>query len=200
MEDIEYTGNWLKTLIEKLNLPSTAEFCRKAGLNRGLVDKLMAGAHSPRMDTLVKIKKAFPQTNMNWLVSGSGYVLEDELDDQETVILELYRKKIKLRDDSHFTKTFLLTIDWFAQEEDEWKQMDINAEAVELEKGELADFRSTLLLKQRQRRLIIDLLQIEKEKPRGLLDIKTRHKELNELLNKVNDSIQKIINLYEQKE
>ena len=78
--------------------------------------------------------------------------------------------------------------------------MDINAEAVELEKGELADFRSTLLLKQRQRRLIIDLLQIEKEKPRGLLDNKTRHEELNELLNKVNDSIQKIINLYEQKE
>ena len=80
--------NWLRILIDSLELPSTAEFCRKAGLNRGLVDKLMADAHSPRMDTLEKIKTAFPQTNMNWLVSGKGEVLETELDEEEAVMLD----------------------------------------------------------------------------------------------------------------
>jgi hypothetical protein len=70
-------NNWLKILINKLGLPSTADFCRKTDLGRGLVDKLSAGDNQPSFDTLVKIKEAFPEVNMNWLVTGScdsGYV------------------------------------------------------------------------------------------------------------------------------
>ena len=74
MENIESQVNWLKILIEELNMPSTAAFCRKANLNRGLVDKLSKDMHSPRLDTLQKIKDAFPETNMNWLISGHGKV------------------------------------------------------------------------------------------------------------------------------
>ena len=95
MEYSENTGNWLKILIEKLNMPSTAEFCRKAGLNRGLVDKLSKDMHSPRLDTLQKIKDAFPETNMNWLISGRGNVLEDVQVDDEIKLIELFRTKIK---------------------------------------------------------------------------------------------------------
>ena len=199
MANTEYTGNWLKKLIEKLDMPSTAEFCRKAGLNRGLVDKLMADAHRPRMDTLEKIKKAFPQTNMNWLVSGIGNVLEEVLDDEEAVILDLYRKNIKGRNDTRLTLSFVSAVAWVAQEHDEWEQMDINAKAVELEEGELADFRASLLLKQRQRRLVSEVLRRTSKTPRGLLDMQTRYEELKELLGQVNDNIQRIINLLEQK-
>ena len=180
-------------------MPSTAEFCRKAGLNRGLVDKLVAGAHSPRMDTLEKIKKAYPQTNMNWLVSGIGNVLEEVLDDEEAVILDLYRKNIKGRNDTRLTMSFVSAVGWVAQEHDEWEQMDINAKAVELEEGEIADFRATLLLKQRQRRLISEVLRRTPEKPIGLLDLQTRYEELKELLGQVNDNILRIINLLEDK-
>ena len=95
MEISENTGNWLKILIEKLNMPSTAEFCRKADLNRGLVDKLSKDMHSPRLDTLQKIKNAFPETNMNWLISGKGNVLEEVQDDDEVKLLELFRTKVK---------------------------------------------------------------------------------------------------------
>ena len=95
MVNTENKRNWLRVLIDSLELPSTAEFCRKAGLNRGLVDKLVAGAHRPRMDTLEKIKKAYPQTNMNWLVSGSGDVLEEPLDYHEEFLLIMYRKHFK---------------------------------------------------------------------------------------------------------
>ena len=129
MENIEYKGNWIKTLIEELNMPSTAEFCRKVGLNRGLVDKLMAGAHSPRMDTLVKIKEAFPQTNMNWLVSGRGNVIEDVLDDDEDVILEFYRKNIKSKNDEFLKMDFLSVLQWSAQEYQELKQLDLSIKA-----------------------------------------------------------------------
>jgi len=74
--------NWVKILINELGLPSTADFCRKTDLGRGLVDKLSAGDNQPRFDTLVKIKEAFPQVNMNWLVSGRGEILDEVLDER----------------------------------------------------------------------------------------------------------------------
>ena len=92
---MENSENWLRILIRKLKIPSTADFCRKADLNRGLVDKLSKDMHSPRLDTLKKIKHAFPETDMNWLISGSGNVLVDVKDDNEMKFLEQYRLKIK---------------------------------------------------------------------------------------------------------
>ena len=192
-------NNWVRILIKKLGQPTIAEFCRKTDLGRGLVDKLSAGDNQPRFDTLVKIKEAFPQVNMNWLVTSRGEILEEVLDDEETVILELYRKNVKGRNHSRLTMSFVSTVAWVAQEHDEWDQMDINSKALELEEGELAEFRATLLLKQRQRRLISEVLRRTPEKPRGLLDLQTRYEELKELLGQVNDSVQRIINLLEQK-
>ena len=193
-------NNWVKILINKLGLPSTADFCRKTDLGRGLVDKLSAGDNQPRFDTLVKIKEAFPQVNMNWLVSGRGEILDEVLDDGETVILEMFRKKVKVKNDSRLTMSFLFKLAWFVKEEEEWDQMEINSKAIELEEGEFADFGSTLLLKQRQRRLVSEVLQRTPEKPRGLLDMKTRYEELKELLDQVNNSILSVIDLYKQKE
>jgi len=193
-------NNWVKILINKLGLPSTADFCRKTDLGRGLVDKLSAGDNQPRFDTLVKIKEAFPEVNMNWLITGRGEILNEVLDDGEVVILDLYRKHIKIRNDSRLIISFLSKISWVAQEHDEWEEMNINSEAVGLEDFELAEFRATLLLKQRQRRLISEVLRRTPEKPRGLLDLQTRYEELKELLGQVNDSIQGIINLLVHKE
>ena len=192
-------NNWVRILIKKLGQPTIAEFCRKTDLGRGLVDKLSAGDNQPRFDTLVKIKEAFPQVNMNWLVTSRGEILEEVLDDEETVILELYRKNVKGRNHSRLTMSFVSTVAWVAQEHDEWEQMDINAKAVELEEGEIADFRATLLLKQRQRRLVSEVLRRTSKTPRGLLDMQTRYEELKELLGQVNDNIQRIINLIEDK-
>jgi len=192
--------NWVKILINELGLPSTADFCRKTDLGRGLVDKLSAGDNQPRFDTLVKIKEAFPQVNMNWLVSGSGEILDEVLDDGETVILEMFRKKVKVKNDSRLTMSFLFKLAWFVKEEEEWDQMEINSKAIELEEGEFADFGSTLLLKQRQRRLVSEVLQRTPEKPRGLLAKQTRYEKLKELLDQVNNSILSVIDLYEQKE
>ena len=191
--------NWVKILINELGLTSTADFCRKTDLGRGLVDKLSAGDNQPRFDTLVKIKEAFPEVNMNWLVSGRGEILDEVLDDEETVILEMFRKKVKVKNDSRLTMLFLFKLAWFVKEEEEWDQMEINSKAIELEEGELGDFRSTLLLKQRQRRLVSEVLQRTPEKPRGLLDMKTRYEELKELLDQVNNSILSVIDLYKQK-
>ena len=129
MENIENSGNWLKLLIQELNLPSTAEFCRKANLNRGLVDKLAADAHSPRLDTLQKIKSAFPETNMNWLISGQGYVLEDVQDDDEMKLLELFRAKIKTEGNPRTIEQFFVSVDYFVKDQREMDELENNAKA-----------------------------------------------------------------------
>ena len=192
-------NNWVTILIKKLGLPSTAEFCRKTDLGRGLVDKLSAGDNNPRFDTLVKIKKAFPEVNMNWLITRRGEILDEVLDDGEVVILDLYRKNIKGRNDLRLTMSFVSKVAWVAQEHGEWEEMDINSKAVGLEDVGLSEFRAMLLLEQHQRRLISDVLRRTPEKPRGLLELETQKEKMKKLLDQVNDSIQRIINLLEQK-
>ncbi len=192
-------NNWVKILINKLGLPSTADFCRKTDLGRGLVDKLSAGDNQPRFDTLMKIKEAFPEVNMNWLITGRGEILNEVPDDVEVVILDLYRKHIKVRNDFRLTMSFLSKIYWVVQEHDEWEEMNINSEAVGLEDGELAEFRATLLLKQHQRRFVSEVLRGTPEKPRGLLESETQKEKLKKQLDQVNASIRRIINLLEQK-
>ena len=133
MVNTENKRNWLRVLIDSLELPSTAEFCRKAGLNRGLVDKLVAGAHRPRMDTLEKIKKAYPQTNMNWLVSGSGDVLEEPLDYHEDFLLIMYRKHFKGKQEFRYTWALATAVEWLIREEEEFEELERNAKAAGLE-------------------------------------------------------------------
>ncbi len=156
-------NNWVKILINKLGLPSTADFCRKTDLGRGLVDKLSAGDNQPRFDTLVKIKEAFPEVNMNWLVTGRGEILDEVLDEQEVVILDMFRKKVKVKNDSRLTMSFLFKLAWFVKEEEEWDQLNINSKAIELEDLMRGAFRSDLLIMQRQRRLVSEVLRLTTE-------------------------------------
>ena len=193
MVNTEYPGNWLRILIEKLVMPSTAEFCRIAGLSRGLVDKLMADAHRPRMDTLEKIKKAFPQTNMNWLVSGKGEVLETELDEEEAVMLEYYRKNIKSKKDEFLNMDFLSVIEWSAQEYQELKELDLSIKAHSIKLEGYREFSSLVILQQRQRRAISELLR--NTNIAGFVDTEDKQKKLKKELSRITGEIQKTINI-----
>ena len=158
MEYSENTGNWLKILIEKLNMPSTAEFCRKAGLNRGLVDKLSKDMHSPRLDTLQKIKDAFPETNMNWLISGRGNVLEDVQGDGEIKLIELFRTKIKAEGNSRTIQKYFVSVEYFVQDQEEMDELETNATAQDVKDQDLMLYRMELLFFQYRRHLVTDLL------------------------------------------
>ena len=186
--------NWLRILIDSLELPSTAEFCRKAGLNRGLVDKLMADAHSPRMDTLEKIKTAFPQTNMNWLVSGKGEVLETELDEEEAVMLDYYRKNIKSKKDEFLKMDFLSVIEWSVQEYQELKELDLSIKAHSLNLDAYKEFSSLVIFQQRQRRAVSELLR---NTNKGWADNKEKRDKLKKQLDYITSDIQKTIGLIE---
>jgi len=196
MENPENSGNWLKLLIHELNMPSTAEFCRKANLNRGLVDKLAVGAHSPRLDTLKKIKNAFPETNMNWLISGQGDILVDVQDDDEVKLLKQYRSKIKSEANQRLVEKFLVSVDYFVKDHGEMEELENNAKAQDVKDKDLMLFRMELLLFQYRRQLASDLLlQVAKSGTLPMGHIPGLKKQYSDLLDHLNNEILKTVKL-----
>ena len=196
MEYSENTGNWLKILIEKLNMPSTAEFCRKADLNRGLVDKLSKDMHSPRLDTLQKIKDAFPETNMNWLISGKGNVLEDVQYDDEIKLIELYRAKIKADGNSGTIQKYFVSVEYFVQDQSEMDELETNATAQDVKDRDLMLYRMELLFLQYRRHLVSDLLN-QASKGGSLITgyIPGQKEKYSDLLDHLNNEILKTVKL-----
>lgn len=196
MENSENTGNWLKILIEKLNMPSTAEFCRKADINRGLVDKLSKGMHSPRLDTLQKIKDAFPETNMNWLISGKGDVLEEVQDYDEMKLIEIYRSKIKSAGYPRIIDKFLVSVDYFVQDKMDMEVMENNATAQGINHENLIKSRMELILLQYRRQLVAD--SHNKASDGGTLptgSISGEKRKYSDLLDRLNNEIYKKVKL-----
>ena len=196
MENSENTGNWLKILIEKLNMPSTAEFCRKADLNRGLVDKLSKDMHSPRLDTLQKIKDAFPETNMNWLISGKGNVLEEVQDDDEMKLLELFRTKIKAEGNPTSIQKYFVSVGYFVQDQREMDELETNATAQDVKDQDLMFYRMQLLFLQYRRHLVTDLLN-QASKGGSLITgyIPGQKEKYSDLLDHLNNEILKTVKL-----
>jgi len=187
-------NNWVTILIKKLGLPSTAEFCRKTDLGRGLVDKLSAGDNNPRFDTLVKIKEAFPQVNMNWLVTGMvGEILDEVLDDEEAVMLDYYRKNIKAKKDEFLLMDFWSVMEWSAQEYQELKELDLSIKAHSIKLEGYREFSSLVILQQRQRRAISELLR--NTNIAGFVDTEDKQKKLKKELSRITGEIQKTINI-----
>ena len=196
MVNSENTDNWLKILIEELNMPSTAEFCRKANLNRGLVDKLSKDMHSPRLDTLQKIKNAFPATNMNWLISRQGDVLENVQDDDETKLIKLYRSKLKNAGNPRMIEKFFVSVDYFVQDKREMEEMENNATAQDVKDRDLMLYRMELLFLQYRRHLVSDLLnQVSKGGSLITGSISGEKEKYSDLLDHLNNEILKTVKL-----
>ena len=187
-------NTWVTILIKKVGLPTTADFCRKTDLGRGLVDKLSAGDNNPRFDTLVKIKEAFPQVNMNWLVTGMvGEILDEVLDDEEAVMLDYYRKNIKAKKDEFLLMDFWSVMEWSAQEYQELKELDLSIKAHSIKLEGYREFSSLVILQQRQRRAISELLR--NTNIAGFVDTEDKQKKLKKKLSRITGEIQKTINI-----
>ena len=189
-------NNWVKILIDKLELSSTADFCRKTDLGRGLVDKLSAGDNQPRFDTLQKIKSAFPETNMNWLISGQGEILVDVQDDDEVKLLKQYRSKIKSEANQRLVEKFSVSVDYFVKDHREIDELENNAKAQDVKDKRLFYFRVRLLLLQYRRQLVSDLLlQVPKSGTLITGHIPGLKEQYSDLLDHWNNEILKTVKL-----
>ena len=194
---MEETRERIKLLIKNLGLPTTAKFCRDTGLSRPLVDKLTSsGGNQPRFDTLQKIKSAFPETNLNWLVSGQGEILEEVTDTKNVDLLKTYRS-IKTKNNSNLTNSFLTSIQFISKEYQEMEEMELNAKAQFILEKELNQFRRELLFYQYQRRLVSE--RIDKISNKTTILTKLYNEKIVEalykLLEKLSQQISKTINL-----
>ena len=195
--EMEETRERIKLLIKNLGLPTTAKFCRDTGLSRPVVDKLTSsGGNQPRFDTLQKIKSAFPETNLNWLVSGQGEILEEVTDTKNVDLLKTYRS-IKTKNNSNLTNSFLTSIQFISKEYQEMEEMELNAKAQFILEKELNQFRRELLFYQYQRRLVSERLNKTSDQETLLTEIynEKRKVELNRLLEELSQQISKTINL-----
>ena len=194
---MEETRERIKLLIKNLGLPTTAKFCRDTGLSRPLVDKLTSPeGNQPRFDTLQKIKSAFPETNLNWLVSGQGEALESDPDKKDVDLLNSYRN-IKIKNNSNLTNSFLTSIQFISKEYQEMEEMELNAKAQFILEKELNQFRRELLFYQYQRRLVSERLNKTSDQETLLTEIynEKRKVELNRILEELSQQISKTINL-----
>jgi len=49
---------------------SASEFADRIGVQRSSISHILSGRNKPSIDFLEKIKTAFPEADLNWLVSG----------------------------------------------------------------------------------------------------------------------------------
>jgi transcriptional regulator with XRE-family HTH domain len=188
----EEVGNRLIIFNNSLNI-SVADFCRATGLGRSLVDKLRKGIHGPRIETLDKISMAYPELSLNWLVTGEGPILGSAGNDTETTILELFKKNIKSKGDESLTQDFLSVVEWAAQEYQELKDLDLSIKAHSINREGFQEFSCQVILQQRQRRAVSELLR--NTNIGGLADTEDKQNKLKRVISKITSEIQKTINI-----
>ena len=61
--------NGLAELIEKKNLSKSA-FAKEIGIQRSSLAHFFSGRNKPSLDFFLKIKDRYPETDLNWIISG----------------------------------------------------------------------------------------------------------------------------------
>jgi transcriptional regulator with XRE-family HTH domain len=62
-----------------------SELADKIGVNRATISHILSGRNKPSIDFLQKLLHNYPNLNANWLISGIGYMQENQKLKQEKV-------------------------------------------------------------------------------------------------------------------
>jgi plasmid maintenance system antidote protein VapI len=62
---------------------SPATFADTIGVQRSSISHLLKGRNKPSLDFILKVKTAFPEININWLIFGQGNLVDDEHQEKE---------------------------------------------------------------------------------------------------------------------
>lgn len=75
--------NRFKQLLEEKNLTAN-RFAALIKVNASAMSHILNGHRKPGFDVLGKIAQAFPDVNLNWLISGKGPVYNNQISDCNT--------------------------------------------------------------------------------------------------------------------
>lgn len=90
----------IKIWIESKGLKSSS-FADKIGVNRATISHILSGRNKPSIDFLHKLISSFPDLNLNWIVSGEGFMyINDER--KESIQTKKIKKIVVFYDDNSF--------------------------------------------------------------------------------------------------
>ena len=72
----------LKYWMEMEVLKSSA-LADNIGVNRATISHILSGRNKPSIDFLQKLLSSYPELNANWLISGMGYMKENQKQNEE---------------------------------------------------------------------------------------------------------------------
>lgn len=72
---------------------SPAEFAEEIGVQRSSISHILSGRNRPSLDFITKIKSKFPDIEWNWLITGTGEMLQNKELVEEREITETEEKK-----------------------------------------------------------------------------------------------------------
>lgn len=67
---------------------SMTSFAEKIGAKRANVSHLLSGRNKPSLEFILKIKEAYPQTNLNWLLNGDEQFSPNENSKSKTQTID----------------------------------------------------------------------------------------------------------------
>ena len=71
----ERLKNWMDSMVLKPSL-----LAKNLDVNRATISHILSGRNKPSIDFLEKLLSAYPNFNLNWLISGIGFMNINELD------------------------------------------------------------------------------------------------------------------------
>ena len=74
---------------------SAGEFADRLKIQKSSVSHLLSGRNKPSFQFLIKLLKAFPEINLNWLISGDGDILKNSVQISEYENLKQVENELK---------------------------------------------------------------------------------------------------------
>ena len=90
----------IKIWIESKGLKSSS-FADKIGVNRATISHILSGRNKPSIDFLQKMISSFPDLNLNWIVSGEGFMYTSN-ETNESLHSKKIKKIVVFYDDNSF--------------------------------------------------------------------------------------------------
>ena len=90
----------IKIWIESKGLKSSS-FADKIGVNRATISHILSGRNKPSIDFLQKMIASFPDLNLNWIVSGEGFMYTSN-ETNDSLHFKKIKKIVVFYDDNSF--------------------------------------------------------------------------------------------------
>ncbi|MDC0204429.1 helix-turn-helix transcriptional regulator [Flavobacteriales bacterium] len=78
-----------------------SSFADKIGVNRATISHILSGRNKPSIDFLQKLLSNYPELNVNWLITGIGF-MQTKKQEKQVLVTKKIGKVVVFYDDNSF--------------------------------------------------------------------------------------------------